>query len=122
MKAQEVKEIGRKNEKELAELNLKVTGLEARKMHRNNSLSLAEERKGTLEEQCAWVESHFESRRDARHRCWAPAPMQHQAAQVGEAIEKRVRIGGIAGPCLEVADLTMPRIRSHPAWGQRASP
>jgi hypothetical protein len=53
-------------EKELAELNLKVTGLEARKMHRNNSLSLAEERKGTLEEQCAWVESHFESRRDAR--------------------------------------------------------
>ncbi|CAK0808108.1 unnamed protein product [Prorocentrum cordatum] len=53
-------------EKEQAELNLKVTGLEARKMHRNSSLSLAQERKGTLEEQCAWVESHFESRRDAR--------------------------------------------------------
>lgn len=52
--------------KEQAELNLKVTGLEARKMHTNNSLSLEEERKGTLEEQCAWVETHFESRQTAR--------------------------------------------------------
>lgn len=53
-------------EKELAELNLKVTELEARRMHKSKALSGEASRQSTLEDQCAWVKTHFESRKTKR--------------------------------------------------------
>jgi hypothetical protein len=53
-------------EKELAELNLKVAGLESAKKHKENGKEGEDERKKTIEKECKWVEEHFEDRKTKR--------------------------------------------------------
>jgi len=53
-------------DKDLAELKVKIVGMETTKGFKGTSLELEVEKKGTLEGDCGWVKTHFQSRRDKR--------------------------------------------------------
>ncbi|CAK0837073.1 unnamed protein product [Prorocentrum cordatum] len=53
-------------DKDLAELKVKIVGMETTKGFKGTSLELEVEKKSTLEGDCGWVKTHFQSRRDKR--------------------------------------------------------
>jgi peptidoglycan hydrolase CwlO-like protein len=53
-------------DKQLAELKLKIVSLEDTKGFKGTSLELENEKKETIEHDCAWVKAHFQSRREKR--------------------------------------------------------
>jgi chromosome segregation ATPase len=53
-------------DKELAELNMKIAMMEGAQGQKKNQKKLEGEKKLTLEDQCGWVKTHFETRRDKR--------------------------------------------------------
>merc|ERR1719473_849745 len=53
-------------EKELSELEVKITKLEEEKGELDGDLSAANDEKAALEKDCGWVKTHFKKRQEAR--------------------------------------------------------